>query len=74
MNKRFLSTLFLFSLLLAACAPAVDEAEDLGIDPSELENFYLGPVGEGEGRLSILAWPGYVESGQRLFCCMRIPS
>ena len=64
MNKKLLSTLFILSLLLAACAPAVDEAEDMGIDPSELENFYLGPVGEGEGRLSILAWPGYVESGQ----------
>ena len=64
MNKKFVSTFFILSLLLAACAPAVDEAEDMGIDPSELENFYLGPVGEGEGRLSILAWPGYVEAGQ----------
>ena len=24
---------------------------------------YEGPVGEGEGRLTVLAWPGYAEDG-----------
>ena len=65
MNKSKLSIFFFVSLFtLAACTPAQQNEEGLGIDPSELENFYLGPVGEGEGRLNILAWPGYVESGE----------
>jgi putative spermidine/putrescine transport system substrate-binding protein len=24
---------------------------------------YAGPVGQGEGKLSVLAWPGYAEDG-----------
>ncbi len=63
MKYKFFSSLLALSLLLAACAPSNNEEEDIEFDSSELENFYLGPVSEGEGKLNILAWPGYVESG-----------
>jgi len=63
-KSRFLLLLGIASLVLASCAVVEEDEADLGIDPIELENFYLGPVNEGEGRLNILAWPGYVESGE----------
>lgn len=63
MKHKFFSSLIALSLLLAACAPSNTEEEDIEFDSSQLENFYLGPVIEGEGKLNILAWPGYVESG-----------
>ena len=63
MKYKFFSSLLALSLLLAACAPSSDQEEDIEFDSSEIENFYLGPVSEGEGKLNILAWPGYVESG-----------
>ena len=64
MKKSRLLLLLITSLILASCSAVEEDQADLGIDPIELENFYLGPVGEGEGRLNILAWPGYVESGE----------
>jgi len=43
------------ALLLAACGGG-DSASPGG-------EAYAGPVGDGEGSLSILAWPGYAEDG-----------
>jgi putative spermidine/putrescine transport system substrate-binding protein len=63
MKIKSLYYLLAISLLLTACAPSSVEDEDINFDATELENFYLGPVSEGEGKLNILAWPGYVESG-----------
>jgi len=43
----------------ASSAPAESQA------PADLPGgaAYAGPVGEGEGQVNILAWPGYVEDG-----------
>jgi len=43
------------ALLLAACGG--------GESASPGGEAYAGPVGDGEGSLSILAWPGYAEDG-----------
>ena len=56
MNRRFLSLLAGGAMLLAACsaggAPSGSPAPSL---PTA--------IGEGEGQVSVLAWPGYVEDG-----------
>ncbi|MGI9196379.1 MAG: ABC transporter substrate-binding protein [Candidatus Nanopelagicales bacterium] len=41
----------------SSAAPAPTQAPAPGGEP------YAGPVGEGEGQVNILAWPGYVEDG-----------
>jgi putative spermidine/putrescine transport system substrate-binding protein len=64
MKAKYLSLLAVLSLALSACSTGDFAEEDIEFDSSELENFYLGPVSEGEGKLNILAWPGYVEAGQ----------
>jgi putative spermidine/putrescine transport system substrate-binding protein len=64
MKKSRHLLLVIASLVLASCSAIEEDESYLGIDPIDLENFYLGPVSEGEGRLNILAWPGYVESGE----------
>lgn len=43
------------AVLLAACGS--DEGGSAGGD------VYAGPVGDGEGALNVLAWPGYAEDG-----------
>jgi putative spermidine/putrescine transport system substrate-binding protein len=43
------------ALLLAACAPAAQPAAEGGP---------LTEIGEGEGTVSIVAWAGYIESGE----------
>ena len=50
------------ALLLAACGGSSDDAgTDAGAAPGG--DVYAGPVGDGEGALSVLAWPGYAEGG-----------
>ncbi|MCF8538620.1 MAG: extracellular solute-binding protein [Candidatus Nanopelagicales bacterium] len=50
------------ALLLAACGGSSDDAgTDAGAAPGG--DAYAGPVGDGEGALSVLAWPGYAEDG-----------
>jgi len=63
MNNKVLVALLFASLILASCSSNTVAEEDINFDTTELENFYLGPASEGEGKLNILAWPGYVESG-----------
>ena len=58
------------SLALAGCGGA-DSDSDSGNGGGSSEaggealggNVYEGPVGEGEGGLNVLAWPGYAEDG-----------
>ena len=55
-------------LLLAGCggdeAPASGGTAGAGDgSPPAGGEAYAGPVGEGEGRLTVLAWPGYAEDG-----------
>ena len=57
------------ALMLAACGGGSDSA-DAGAEGSAAASgeapggaAYAGPVGDGEGALSILAWPGYAEDG-----------
>jgi putative spermidine/putrescine transport system substrate-binding protein len=56
------------ALMLAACGGS-EESADAGAEGSAAAGeapggaAYAGPVGDGEGALSILAWPGYAEDG-----------
>jgi len=49
-------------LALAACGSSEDTAPVLDDSPPEA-TAYAGPVGQGEGALSVLVWPGYAEDG-----------
>lgn len=42
---------------------AEDPSEARGADDARLTQAFAGPVGPGEGALSVLAWPGYAEDG-----------
>ncbi len=48
-------------LALAACGGGTTAAPGAGAAPGG--TAYAGPVGQGEGKLSVLAWPGYAEDG-----------
>ncbi len=47
------------ALALAACGGGSDSGSGAAPDVP----MYEGPVGDGEGQLNILAWPGYAEDG-----------
>lgn len=49
------------ALVLAACGGSDSGSTDAGAAPGG--EVYAGPVGDGEGSLSVLAWPGYAEDG-----------
>lgn len=49
------------ALVLAACGGGSDSSTDAGAAPGG--EAFAGPVGDGEGKLSVLAWPGYAEDG-----------
>lgn len=50
------------ALVLAACGGGSDSSStDAGAAPGG--EAFAGPVGDGEGKLSVLAWPGYAEDG-----------
>ena len=52
------------ALMLAACGGGSDSASgDGGTSGVPAGEAYAGPVGDGEGQVNILAWPGYVENG-----------
>lgn len=48
------------ALMLAACGGGTEEAATSAAPGG---TAYAGPVGDGEGKLNVLAWPGYVEDG-----------
>jgi putative spermidine/putrescine transport system substrate-binding protein len=48
-------------VLLAACGSSDSGSGDGSAAPGG--SAYAGPVGEGEGTLNVLAWPGYAEDG-----------
>ena len=45
-----------FAVLVAGCGSS-------GGDAKPAASPYAGPVGNGEGTLNVLAWPGYAEDG-----------
>lgn len=49
------------ALVLAACGSSGSGSTEAGAAPGG--QAYAGPVGDGEGKLSVLAWPGYAEEG-----------
>lgn len=53
------------ALAAAACGDSdeADSASAGGSDSATDSEAYAGPVGDGEGSLSILAWPAYAEDG-----------
>ncbi len=55
------------ALMLAACGGGSEESAEAGAEGSAAAapggEPFAGPVGDGEGALSILAWPGYAEDG-----------
>ncbi|MFM1917214.1 MAG: hypothetical protein RJB01_729, partial [Actinomycetota bacterium] len=62
-SKRLLSVAVAGSaaaLVLAACGGGSDSGSDGAAPGGEA---FAGPVGDGEGALSVLAWPGYAEDG-----------
>lgn len=62
-SKRLLSIAVAGSaaaLVLAACGGGSDSGSDGAAPGGEA---FAGPVGDGEGALSVLAWPGYAEDG-----------
>lgn len=50
------------TLLVAACGGG-DSGEASGDSGAPEVAMYEGPVGDGEGEINILAWPGYAENG-----------
>jgi putative spermidine/putrescine transport system substrate-binding protein len=62
MRIKMVATIGALGLALAACggggaAPGAGQGAPPG------GTAYAGPVGAGEGKLSVLAWPGYAENG-----------
>lgn len=51
------SILGVAALILASCGGSSEPDATTG------KEMYSGPVGDGEGAISILAWPGYAENG-----------
>jgi putative spermidine/putrescine transport system substrate-binding protein len=49
------------SLVLAGCAGG--GSNTAGAGAAAAGSAYAGPVGQGEGKLAVLAWPGYAEDG-----------
>jgi putative spermidine/putrescine transport system substrate-binding protein len=49
-------------LVLTACGGGTGGSAGGGTAPPGVQ-AYAGPVGQGEGKLSVLAWPGYAEDG-----------
>ena len=50
------------TLLAAACGGSDDSGSDSG-SATLGGSAFAGPVGDGEGALNVLAWPGYAEDG-----------
>lgn len=64
---RMLAVAGAAGLVLSACGggdeEAAGEATSGGASSAPGGQAFAGPVGEGEGALNILAWPGYAEDG-----------
>jgi putative spermidine/putrescine transport system substrate-binding protein len=56
MSRRFLTLLAGGAMLIAACSGG-------GAASGSPEPSMITEIGEGEGQVSVLAWPGYVEDG-----------
>jgi putative spermidine/putrescine transport system substrate-binding protein len=50
-------------LVLAGCGSGDDDGGSAAGDSALGGEPYAGPVGDGEGALNVLAWPGYAEDG-----------
>ena len=66
MKMRTVAVVGALGLALAACGgggggTAAPGGSGQGAPPGGTP--YAGPVGQGEGKLSVLAWPGYAENG-----------
>lgn len=65
MRIKLAATVGALGLVLAACGggggAAAPGGAGQGAPPGG--TAYAGPVGAGEGKLSVLAWPGYAENG-----------
>ena len=54
-TERLAGLSLVIALLMAACAPAAQPAAEGGP---------MTEIGAGEGSVSIVAWAGYIESGE----------
>ena len=64
-NKRLFTTIAVASaaaLVLAGCGSSKSDSSS-GSTSAPGGAAYAGPVGDGEGAVNILAWPGYAENG-----------
>ena len=68
MRRSTLALLGVLGLALAGCGGGSSGTGGGGSGggaaaPPPAASAYAGPVGTGEGTLSVLAWPGYAEDG-----------
>ena len=50
-------------IALAGCSSGGSSGSGASGSPAAQPSIWAGPVGEGEGELNVLAWPGYAEDG-----------
>jgi putative spermidine/putrescine transport system substrate-binding protein len=63
MRKR-LSVIAVVGVLLTACSSTTTAARSTPpVSVAPVNPAFPGPLGAGEGRVNVLAWPGYVEDG-----------
>ncbi len=62
-RTRLWSLLLVPAFLLAACQPQKTDTA-AAVAPAPLKGAPLQVIGPGEGQVSIVAWPGYVERGE----------
>jgi putative spermidine/putrescine transport system substrate-binding protein len=63
MRMRTVAVVGALGLALAACGGGGGAAPGGPGAAPPSGTAYAGPVGQGEGKLSVLAWPGYAENG-----------
>ena len=57
------AAVFAGTMLLAACGGSSSGGGSSSASAPPGGTPYAGPVGDGEGQVNVLAWPGYVEDG-----------
>jgi putative spermidine/putrescine transport system substrate-binding protein len=58
---RLLAVASIFAIVAAACGSESDGGSDDGGDTGATGPAMLDTIGEGEGELNLIAWPGYTE-------------
>ncbi len=62
-NKRVMALSAGIAAVGLAVAGCSSSSSTGGSSAAPSSSAFAGPVGEGEGQLNVLAWPGYAEDG-----------